>query len=120
MQTHSAVVLSVEQRAELSMIAQSRSLPAGYVFRARLILMLSEGASYLAIQQQLRTTAPTIIRWKTRFLEGGMDGLDTHHPGQPASMLTAACVPESCRRRGRSREMDRPTGVVANWRRPWV
>ena len=89
MQTHGAVVLSEEQRAELSMIAQSRSLPAGYVFRARLILMLSEGASYLAIQQQLRTTAPTILRWKTRFLECGMDGLDTHHPGQPASMLTA-------------------------------
>ena len=43
------VVLSEEQRVELSSIAQSRSLPAGYVFRARLILMLSEGASFSTI-----------------------------------------------------------------------
>lgn len=42
------------------------------------------------IQKQLRTTAPTIIRWKARFLESGMDGLDTHHPGQGASVLTPA------------------------------
>ena len=37
------VLLSEEQRVELSSIAQSRSLPAGYVFRARLILMLAAG-----------------------------------------------------------------------------
>ena len=83
-----AVVLSEEQRAELSSIAQSRSLPTGYVFRARLILMLSEGASFNTIKQQLRTTAPTISRWKARFLDAGIDGLDTHHPGQSATVLT--------------------------------
>lgn len=89
MQSRGAVVLNEEQRGELSGIAQSRSLPAGYVFRARLILLLSEGASFQAIQQQLGTTAPTIVRWKSRFLQSGMDGLDTKHPGQPASVLTA-------------------------------
>ena len=36
------VVLSEEQRIGLRGIVQSRSLPAGYVFRARLILMLAE------------------------------------------------------------------------------
>jgi transposase len=84
------VLLSKEQRVELSSIAQSRSLPAGYVFRARLILMLAEGASFNTIKRQLRTTAPTISRWKARFLDSGMDGLDTHHPGQSASVLTPA------------------------------
>jgi hypothetical protein len=39
-------VLSEWQQIELSRIAKSRSLPAGYVFRARLILMLAEGASF--------------------------------------------------------------------------
>lgn len=82
------VVVSEEQRVELSSIAQSRSLPAGYVFRARLILMLAEGASFTAIKRQLHTTAPTISRWKTRFLDFGMDGLDTRHPGQSANVLT--------------------------------
>src|ERR1700740_873442 len=86
----SDVVLSEEQCGELSSVAQSRSLPAGYVFRARLILMLAEGASFNAIKRQLHTTAPTISRWKARFLDSGMDGLDTHHPGQSASVLTPA------------------------------
>jgi hypothetical protein len=39
----SEVLLTAEQQVELSSIAQSRSLPAGYVFRAKLILMLAEG-----------------------------------------------------------------------------
>ena len=84
------VVLSEEQRRELSGIAQSRSLPAGYVFRARLILMLAEGVSFSAIKRQLHTTAPTVSRWKARFLDCGVDGLDTCHPGQSASVLTAS------------------------------
>ena len=84
------IVLSEEQQLELSRIAQSRSLPAGYVFRARLILMLSEGASFSTIKGRLRTTAPTISRWKGRFLAAGIDGLDTFHPGQPATVLTPA------------------------------
>jgi transposase len=83
-----SVVLDEEQQLELSRIAQSRSLPAGYVFRARLILMLAEGTSFSAIKQKLGTTAPTISRWKQRFLAAGLNGLDTIHPGQPASVLT--------------------------------
>jgi hypothetical protein len=82
-----SVVLNEEQQLELSRIAQSRSLPAGYVFRARLILMLAEGASFSTIKKRLGTTAP-IIRWKPRFLAAELEGLDTNHPGQPASMLT--------------------------------
>jgi transposase len=84
------IVLSEDQHLELSRIAPSRSLPAGYVFRAQLILMLSEGASFNPIKGRLRTTAPTISRWKVRFLAAGIDGLDTFHPGQPATVLTSA------------------------------
>jgi Homeodomain-like domain len=84
----SSVVLSEDQQLELSRIAQSRSLPTGYVFRARVVLMLAEGASFSAIKQRLRTTAPTTSRWKQRFLTSGIDGLDTYHPGQTAPVLT--------------------------------
>lgn len=90
MATSSEVSLTRDQRLELNSIAQSRSLPAGYVFRAKLILMLAEGASFNTIKGQLQTTAPTIIRWKQRFLESELDGLDTYHPGQKATVLTPA------------------------------
>src|SRR5438105_8144349 len=90
MATDSEVSLTSNQRSELSSIAQSRTLPAGYVFRAKLILMLAEGASFNTIKRRLQTSAPTIIRWKQRFLESGLDGLDTYHPGQQATVLTPA------------------------------
>ena len=90
MATGSELLLTDDQHLELRAIAQSRSLPAGYVFRAKLILLLAEGASFSAIKQRLQTTAPTIIRWKQRFLQDGLDGLDTFHPGQTASVLTPA------------------------------
>jgi len=90
MATSNEVTLTTGQRAELNSIAQSRSLPAGYVFRARLILMLAEQASFSTIQRRLQTSAPTIIRWKQRFLQFGLDGLDTYHPGQKATVLTPA------------------------------
>lgn len=86
----SIIGVTDEQKSELTSIAQSRSLPAGYVFRAKLILMLCEGGTFATIRERLGTTNPTIIRWKDRFLAEGMDGLDTNHPGQKPYRLTAA------------------------------
>ena len=40
------IQLLEQQRTELNEIAQSRSLPAGFVFRAKLILMLAEGEPF--------------------------------------------------------------------------
>lgn len=88
MATSAPLTLTDAQRTELTEISLSRSLPAGYVFRAKLILLLAEGLSFNTIKQRLQTTAPTIIRWKARFLARGTDGLDTFHPGQRPSVLT--------------------------------
>jgi transposase len=79
-----------EQRKELNGWAQSRTLPAGDVFRARLILALAEGQSYRQVASSLRTTAPTISRWKQRFEETGMDGLAARHKGSPPRVADAA------------------------------
>ena len=83
-------MITDEQRSELSKWAQSRTLPAGDVFRARLILALAEGISYSKIMQTLQTTAPTISRWKQRFEEQGMAGLDARHKGSQPRVATAA------------------------------
>jgi hypothetical protein len=64
-----AVTLTAEERAELEQMTQSRTLPYGDVFRVRLILRLADGLPYRTIQERLDTTAPTISRWKNRFLK---------------------------------------------------
>lgn len=67
----------------------ARSLPAGDAIKARMILMLSFGRSYAEIKKRLQTTAPTISRWKKRFLAQRINGLfEARHPGQKPTVLT--------------------------------
>ena len=81
--------LTEDERRELQQIAQSRTLPAGDVMRSRMILLLADGVSYQKIQDSLDTTAPTIARWKNRFLQHRVDGLvEERHPGQQPSVRT--------------------------------
>jgi transposase len=83
------IKIKADQREELKQIAMTRSLPASDVSRARMILMLAEGRSYVAIQERLETTASTIARWKQRFIKDGIPGLfDRRHPGQKPSVMT--------------------------------
>ena len=84
-----SLALTGKEHQELLRISASRSLPAGVVFRARLILMLAGGCSYSAIQQALDTTAPTISRWRTRFLESRISGLmEVRRRGRKATAIT--------------------------------
>jgi transposase len=83
------VRLTADEHEELRQMSLSRSLPAGDVIRARMILMLADGRSYADIQERLQTTAPTISRWKKRFLSERMNGLiQVRHPGQKPRVVT--------------------------------
>ena len=83
------LVLTEEERRELQQMTQSRTLPAGDVMRSRMILLLADGVAYQKIQDLLDTSAPTIARWKCRFLQHRVAGLmEELHPGQPPSVRT--------------------------------
>src|SRR5271166_813504 len=83
------VTLIEDERRELQQMTQSRTLPAGDVLRARMILLLADGVTYQKIQDLLDTTAPTIARWKSRFLQHRIGGLTEElHPGQQPSVRT--------------------------------
>lgn len=98
-----AIALTEDEHDELRQMSLSRSLPAGVVIKARMILMLSAGRSYAEIQKRLQTTAPTISRWKKRFLEERLNGLtEARHPGQKPTVITPklqARVLEATRRK---------------------
>ena len=90
--------LSDAQRAELEGWAQSRSLPAGDVFRARIILALAEGWTYREIERRLGASAPTVSKWKSRFEQEGMEGLQGRHRGSKPSRATPAVQARVIRR----------------------
>jgi hypothetical protein len=87
------LTLISEQREELQRWAQSRALPAGDVFRARLVLALADGHTYREIASSLKTSFPTIARWKMRFERGGLAGLEGRHRGSKPSLPQSYEVP---------------------------
>ena len=90
--------LTDSQREELTMWAHSRTFPAGDVFRAKLILLLANGKTYEQIITTLQTTKPTIARWKARFEEAGMEGLQPRHKGSQPRAATASVQARVARR----------------------
>jgi len=60
------------------------------VQRARLILMLAEGRTYLEVEGALGCSSPYITRWKRRFLESRTKGLASRYVGGLPRVRTAA------------------------------
>jgi transposase len=90
--------LSHDQREELIRWAQSRTLPAGDVFRVRLILALADGKNWGQIETELRTSRPTVARWKQRYEEQGLAGLDPWHKGSQPRQASPAVQARMLRR----------------------
>ena len=86
------------QRDELTRWSQSRTLPAGDVFGARLILALANGWTWARIAVTLRTTKKTIALWKSRFEEGGIEGLEPRHKGSQPRAATPTVQARVARR----------------------
>jgi len=107
---HRVSELTTEQREELTRWAQSRALPAGDVFRARLMLALAEGKSWSQIEAEFYTSRPTIARWKRRFEQKGIAGLDLKHKGSEARSITPAVQARVLRK-----TMQRPTDGSTHW-----
>src|SRR5258705_11831311 len=100
--------LTPEEKQDLERWAQSRTLPAGDVFRARLILALAEGKSYRQIENSMQTSAATIARWRTRFEQDRLAGLEGRHRGSQPRTATAA-VQARVARRGQQKPKDGST-----------
>jgi transposase len=104
------LLLSQDERKELSGWSQSRTLPAGDVFRARLILALADGWSYSEIEQKLDTSAPTIARWRARFEQDRMEGLNPRHQGSRPRVVTPAVQARIVRH-----TLDQPKDGSTHW-----
>src|SRR6202166_899662 len=79
-----ALVLRPEQREQLESMAGSRSLPAGLVSRARIILLNASGKTNQQIARHMGLTNATVGKWRRRFLEQDVSGLhDELRPGRP-------------------------------------
>jgi transposase len=69
------LVLSAAERAELEAMARSRTLAAGLVERARVILAIAAGEPYAGLATRLDVSTTTLTRWRKRFERQRVAGL---------------------------------------------
>lgn len=77
--------LTEEQRRELERWTRRGSTPRKQAQRAEMILLTADGVASSEIVRRLRTTYPTLTRWRKRFEEDGISGLlrgRTRRPGK--------------------------------------
>jgi transposase len=82
--------LSGSDREELERRVRSRSGRVEDARRARVLLMLAEGATYDAIQASVGCGRAYVTRWRDRFEAEGLGGLYSRYKGAPRRVLTAA------------------------------
>lgn len=80
--------LTPPERAALQARLRARVLRVEDVRRARVVLLLAEGQSYVAIQAAVGCDARYVSRWRKRFGEAGLAGLYSRHRGRAVQRRT--------------------------------
>src|SRR5687767_686388 len=81
------LVLSDEVRTQLESFERSRSLPAGLVRRAEIVLLCAQNLDNGTVAEMMDTTRQTVGKWRERFRTQGLMGLyDEPRPGRPRSI----------------------------------
>ena len=75
------LTLSPEQRVELEARARRYTLPYRDVVRAKIVLMAAAGLDNDEIAARLDTRREIVSKWRKRFFEQGMPGLEERPRG---------------------------------------
>jgi transposase len=82
--------LSAAEREELQRLERRRTTAQALALRARIVLACAEGRSNTEVAQLCQVTRPTVGKWRQRFLERRLDGLqDEPRPGHPRTVSDA-------------------------------
>lgn len=73
--------LTADQRRELEARSRRYTLPYRDVVRAKIVLMATEGLDNDEIAARLDTRREIVSKWRKRFYEGGLAGLEERPRG---------------------------------------
>jgi transposase len=76
--------LSDEARRQLEVLVRRRTAEQRMVVRARIVLAAADGEENASIADRFGVALNTVIKWRKRFFEEGMDGLaERERSGRP-------------------------------------
>ncbi len=90
MRIAAAIELSDEQRQQLEKRARARSVSVRVAQRSKMILLAAAGLSDLKIGAELGVKRQTVARWRSRFMQMGIAGIekDAPRPGRKPQIST--------------------------------
>ncbi len=80
MRVAAAIKLSDEQREQLEKQARGRSVSVRLAQRSKMILLAATGLSDLKIGAELGVKRQTVARWRSRFIDQGLSGIEKDAP----------------------------------------
>src|ERR1700745_4305043 len=78
--SNAALAITPGARKDLERRVRSGKTEQRVVLRARIVLGAADGKSNNALARELNTSRPTVIDWRRRFAEGGVEALDYARP----------------------------------------
>ncbi|WP_372460864.1 helix-turn-helix domain-containing protein [Gordonia paraffinivorans] len=69
---------------ELDRLLRSTTARAGLARRARIVMLAADGMANTRISEVVGVSVPTVLTWRSRYLQDGLDGLlDVPRSGRP-------------------------------------
>ena len=98
----SALELRGGDRSRLEALTRSSNVRAGVACRARIVLLAAEGVPNTEIARLTGTSRPTVLKWRGRYGESGVDGLDDDpRPGRAVVIDEVAVLAETLADKGK-------------------
>jgi transposase len=97
-----ALQLRDGDRARLEAIVRASTVPSGVARRARIVLLASDGVPNTEIADRMGTSRPTVLKWRDRYAEAGVEGLvDLARPGRRAEIDEVEVLAETLADKGK-------------------
>ncbi len=90
-----AIVLTGEERVELTKLSRSKLSSVRLALRVRIVLLAADGLANKEIAEQLRVGRIQVSRWRERYIESRLAGIERDLPrGAPPVKVDVARLVE--------------------------